>query len=141
MHRSILFHFLDRNDARQGMDIRAPFATTLRAGMCVAVLSAMGPGHPAMAQLPVAAPAAEIHITPSPLALLARIQTDLERVAAGKPRLELANDEARDALELLVDAYAAYISGDNGQLEISLGALTEATAARLAALDPSPPHQ
>src|SRR6185437_109951 len=47
-----------------------------------------------------------------PRRVLARIQTDLERAAAGKPRMALPPDVERDPLEGVVDAFRAYLSGD-----------------------------
>jgi hypothetical protein len=48
----------------------------------------------------------------SPRRVLARIQSNLERAAAGEPPLGLPGDVARDPLEGVVDALRAYLAGD-----------------------------
>src|SRR6185312_648513 len=47
-----------------------------------------------------------------PRRVLARIQTDLQRAAAGEPPMALPPDVKRDPLEGVVDAFRAYLGGD-----------------------------
>lgn len=53
-------------------------------------------------------------------ATLARIQSDLERVAVGKGRWTLPEGGKPDALERIVDAYAAFLKNDIAGMDVIL---------------------
>ena len=65
----------------------------------------------------------------SPRITLARIQSDLERVAAGKPRWPLPQGIDRDPLEQIVDAYTAFLKGNTKGMDAALNAIGGLTKA------------
>jgi Ankyrin repeats (3 copies) len=66
---------------------------------------------------------------------LARIQSNLERVAAGQPRREIPADQEHEALDRIVDAYAFYLNKDAAAMDAALADVFKTAASRR---DPEP---
>jgi hypothetical protein len=81
----------------------------------------------------------------TPRRVIARIQSDLERAAAGDPPLALPADVKRDPLEAVADALRAYLAGDLDGASKTLDAVVAEGTRRLdvlmAAMDREPEYQ
>ena len=62
---------------------------------------------------------------------LARIQTGLEHIAAGRPALTLTDRDMPDVSRPLLEAYRQYLAGDSDGMRTSLRQVREAIASRL----------
>lgn len=62
---------------------------------------------------------------------LARIQSDMERVAVGKPRWTLPAGRQADAIERIVDAYAAFLRDDIKGMDAALADVAGTARTRL----------
>ncbi|SIS36780.1 Ankyrin repeat [Insolitispirillum peregrinum] len=71
---------------------------------------------------------------------LARIQSDMERVAVGKPRWALPAGRQADAMERIVDAYAAFLHDDIKGMDAALADINGTTGKRLAHWQASMAH-
>jgi hypothetical protein len=67
-----------------------------------------------------------------PRVVFARIQSNLERVAAQRARHVLPANARDDGLENVVDAYAAYLAGDIAAMDAALGKVTLVSTSRRA---------
>ncbi len=72
-----------------------------------------------------------------PRRVFVRIQSNLERVAARWPRHTLPAGQAGDALERVVDAYAAFLDGDNHAMDAALTDVASAARAQRSAPPPA----
>ena len=64
--------------------------------------------------------------------VFARIQSNLERVAAHRARRVLPPNARGDGLETIVDAYAAYLAGDTAAMDTALAKVAQVAASRRA---------
>ncbi len=65
-----------------------------------------------------------------PRQTLARIQSDMERLAAGQPRWPVPEGATRHPMEALVDAYAAFLANDDRAMDASLSVITAVVMAK-----------
>jgi hypothetical protein len=67
-----------------------------------------------------------------PRRVLARIQSNMERVAARRPRHVLAEGKRNDALERVVDGYAAFLAGNTREMDAALADVARTAQSRRA---------
>ena len=65
-----------------------------------------------------------------------RIQSDLDRVAAGQPRRAVPAGASRDAVEIIVDAYAAYLQHDDKRMNDALAVAVESARQKMQDMTP-----
>jgi hypothetical protein len=97
-----------------------PVATLLRIAACAALLSPLA----ACGRHDTGTPVVESDPRPgadfAPRRVLARIQSNLERVAAQRGQHVLPTGQRDDALERVVDAYQAFLSGNARAMDMAL---------------------
>jgi hypothetical protein len=67
----------------------------------------------------------------NPYRVFIRIQSDLDRVAAGQPRRGVPVGASRDPMESIVDAYAAYLQHDTPRMNVALAVAVDSAQQKL----------
>jgi hypothetical protein len=66
-----------------------------------------------------------------PYRVFIRIQSDLDRVAAGQPRRAVPAGASRDTVEIIVDAYAAYLQHDDTRMNEALAVAVDSAQQKM----------
>ncbi|MEO5560797.1 MAG: ankyrin repeat domain-containing protein [Dokdonella sp.] len=109
-------------------------ARILHLSACVATLLVMAACGSHYADSPVVDTDTRANAYSDPRRVFVRIQSNLERVAARRPRHVLPVGQAGDALERVVDAYAAFLEGDDPAMNAALADVAGAARKRRSAL-------
>ena len=109
------------------MGRRCSAVLTLRLVACAGALILAASSTVSTAPVPCAATPARCAVIgdnksgyDDPYRVFIRIQSDLDRVAAGQPRRAVPAGASRDPMESIVDAYAAYLQHDDTRMNEAL---------------------
>lgn len=111
-------------------------ARILRVSICVSTLLVMATCASHYADSPVVDTDTRANAYSDPRRVFVRIQSNLERIAARRPRHVLPVGQAGDALERIIDAYAAFLDGDDHAMDVALTDVASAARARRSASPP-----